>query len=62
MARALRDAGYEVAVCASAADGVRVAALFRPDLVMLEMVLGRQVEGPSLVRRLRAESDPLVLL
>jgi two-component system, OmpR family, response regulator len=61
VARALRDAGYEVAVCASAADGVRVAAHFRPDLVMLEMVLGRQVEGPALVRRLRAESDPLVL-
>jgi DNA-binding response OmpR family regulator len=59
LARALRDAGYEVAVCTSSPDAVRVAGTFRPDLVMLEM--GGQGEGPALARRLRADSDPLLL-
>jgi two-component system, OmpR family, response regulator len=63
LARALRDAGYEVALCASAADAERVAPRFRPDLVMREMVLGGRVDGAVVVRRLRANRDlPVVFV
>jgi two-component system OmpR family response regulator len=61
LARALSNAGYEVAVCTSSLDAVRVAGTFRPDLVMLEVSVGGPVEGPTLARRLRADSDPLLL-
>jgi DNA-binding response OmpR family regulator len=61
LARALRDAGYETAVCTSPGDAARVAGTFLPDLVMLEMVMDGQVGGPALARRLRADADPLLL-
>ena len=37
LARALCDAGYEMATCATAQEAIATAATFRPDLVVLEM-------------------------
>jgi two-component system, OmpR family, response regulator len=58
---ALRSTCYETMGCASAADAVRTAGSFLPDLVMLEMVLRGRVDGASLARRLRAERNPLLM-
>jgi two-component system, OmpR family, response regulator len=58
---ALRAAGYETATCSTAADAVRASASFRPDLVILEMLLRGQVDGAALARRLRAERNPLLM-
>jgi two-component system, OmpR family, response regulator len=57
----LRDAGYPTASCGSVSAGVEVARTFRPDLVVLEMVLGGGVVGGDWVQRMRAEGDPLLL-
>jgi two-component system OmpR family response regulator len=60
--RALRGAGYVVAECATIPVAERIAATFRPDLAVLEMVLGGgEVVGPELARRVRADADPLIL-
>jgi two-component system, OmpR family, response regulator len=61
LANALRAAGYETAACSTAADAVRASASFRPDLVILEMLLRGQVDGAALARRLRAERNPLLM-
>ena len=61
LAGALRNAGYETAVCATAAEAVRAAVAFRPDLVILEMLLGGGVDGAALARHLRTERDPLLI-
>jgi two-component system, OmpR family, response regulator len=58
---ALRSAGYVTAACATAAVAVRTASRFRPDLVVLEMMLGGGVVGSDLARRLTAVGDPLLL-
>jgi two-component system, OmpR family, response regulator len=57
---ALVEAGYETAACSSVASAVRSARTFRPDLVILEMVLSEGVAGVPLARRLRADGDPLL--
>jgi two-component system, OmpR family, response regulator len=59
--RALRSAGYVAAACSGVAVAAQIAATFRPDLVLLEMVLGGAVVGPELARRVSAEADPLLL-
>jgi two-component system OmpR family response regulator len=59
--RALRNAGYLVAACSTVAVAERIAATFRPDLAVLEMVIGGVVAGPDLARRVRAEADPFVM-
>ena len=58
---ALREVGYETAVCSTAADAVRTSGSFRPDLVMLEMLLCGRVNGAALARHLRADRNPLVM-
>lgn len=60
-AQALRADGYAAAVCGTVPAATRLAATFRPDLAVLEMVLGGEVVGPDLARRLRADADPLLL-
>jgi two-component system OmpR family response regulator len=57
----LRDAGYATASCGSVAVAVELAGTFRPDLVVLEMVLDGGVVGCDLGQRLRVEGDPLLL-
>ena len=58
---ALRTAGYVVAACGTVPVAERMAVIFRPDLVVLEMVLGGEVVGPDLARRIRADADTLLL-
>jgi len=58
---ALRAAGYVVAVCGSIPVAERVAATFRPDLALLEMVIGGEIVGPELAERVRTLADPLLL-
>jgi two-component system OmpR family response regulator len=58
---ALRTAGYVVAACGTVPVAERMAVIFRPDLVVLEMVLGGEVVGPDLARRIRADADALLL-
>jgi DNA-binding response OmpR family regulator len=58
---ALRAAGYVVAACGTVPVAERMAVIFRPDLVVLEMVLGGEVVGPDLARRIRADADALLL-
>jgi two-component system, OmpR family, response regulator len=53
---ALAEAGFETAACASATGAVRSVAVFRPDLVILEMVLPDAM-GAELASRLRADGD-----
>jgi two-component system, OmpR family, response regulator len=57
----LRDAGYDVATCATVPEAERTAATFRPDLAVLEMVLGGEVVGPDLARRIKAQRDTMLL-
>jgi two-component system, OmpR family, response regulator len=57
----LRAAGYVVAACSSVPVAERVAATFRPDLAVLEMVIRGSVVGPDLARRVKADADPLLL-
>jgi len=61
LANALRAAGYETTACSTAADATRASASFRPDLVILEMLLRGQVDGAALARHLRAERNPLLM-
>jgi two-component system OmpR family response regulator len=58
---ALRAVGYDTAACSTADDAVRASASFRPDLVMLEMVLNGRTNGAALARHLRADRNPLLM-
>jgi DNA-binding response OmpR family regulator len=58
---ALRTGGYVVAACGTVPVAERMAVIFRPDLVVLEMVLGGEVVGPDLARQIRADADALLL-
>lgn len=59
--RALEAAGYAVVACGSASAAVQSVRRFRPDLVVLEMVLGDKLVGLELGRRLRAHNDVLLV-
>jgi two-component system, OmpR family, response regulator len=61
LANALRAAGYETTACSTAAEAVRTSASFRPELVVLEMLLRGQVDGAALARHLRTERNPLLM-
>jgi two-component system OmpR family response regulator len=57
---ALVGAGFETAACSSAARAIQAAKTFRPDLIVLEMLLPDRDAGIALARHLRAEGDPLL--
>jgi two-component system, OmpR family, response regulator len=57
---ALEGAGYETTACSSATGAIRSAKTFRPDLVVLEMLLPESGAGIALARHLRAEGGPLL--
>jgi DNA-binding response OmpR family regulator len=61
LADLLRDVGYVTVACSEASDAVRLAATFRPDLVMLERRLPGRLDGPALAGQLHAEGNPLVM-
>jgi DNA-binding response OmpR family regulator len=58
---ALESAGHATEACGSVAEALELAGGFRPDLVVLEMVLGGQVVGLELGRRLRGQADVLLV-
>lgn len=61
LADLLRDVGYVTVACSEASDAVRLAATFRPDVVMLERRLPGRLDGPGVARQLHAEGNPLVM-
>jgi two-component system OmpR family response regulator len=58
---ALRAAGYVTGACRTEEVARTAAAELRPDLIVLEMVLGDRVVGPDLAGRFRANGDPPLL-
>jgi two-component system, OmpR family, response regulator len=59
---ALRYEGFEVATAATGQEALTVAGTFRPDLVVLDIMLP-DMEGLEVCRRLRAAADmPVVFL
>ncbi len=58
LADGLRDHGFDVSTCLSGGDALAVAGTIEPDCVISEMVLP-ELDGPSIVRALRAESPPI---
>lgn len=61
VAGALDAAGYATEACGSTDEALELARGFRPDLVVLEMVLGGRVVGPELGRCLRSQADVLLV-
>jgi two-component system, OmpR family, response regulator MprA len=59
--RSLRKAGYEVRASADGVEALEAAAVFMPDLVVLDLGLPR-LDGVEVCRRLRAESDVPILM
>ena len=57
----LRYAGFEVATAANGRDAVERARLFRPDLVLLDVMLP-DVDGFDVLRRLRGEGTRVPVL
>jgi two-component system OmpR family response regulator len=63
LATSLRFAGFEVATARNGAEALRVAEQFRPDLLVLDVMMPG-IDGFTVVRRLRQEgqSIPVVFL
>ena len=56
--------GYEVKVAKSGDEGLAVLAEFRPDLVLLDLMLPGELSGTQVLERIRADHgrDPKVLV
>jgi two-component system OmpR family response regulator len=63
LATSLRFAGFEVATARNGAEALRVASTFRPDLMVLDVMMPG-LDGFTVVRRLRQEgiNAPVVFL
>ena len=63
LSASLRFAGFEVASAANGVDALRLARSFRPDLLVLDVMMP-EMDGFDLVRRLRSEGSrtPVVFL
>src|SRR5947209_13772992 len=61
LSMALRYEGWDVRTAASGTDAVRVAREFRPDAVVLDVMLP-DMDGLEVLRRLRAESPLLPVI
>jgi len=60
--RALREEGYEVQVAHNGVDGLRLAYNFRPDLVLLDVMMP-DMDGWTMLRRFRDFSEtPVIML
>ncbi len=53
----LQEAGYEVSAAYDAASGLETARSEKPDLVILDIIMGSPDEGFELCRNLRAEES-----
>ncbi len=49
----LTQAGFEVFTATNAADGLKVADLERPDLILMDIMMGERTEGLFAVQQLR---------
>lgn len=58
---ALRDEGWDVRTAGNGADALAAAEEFRPDAVILDVMLP-DLDGPEVLRRLRAEKPQLPVL
>jgi two-component system OmpR family response regulator len=61
LSMSLRYAGFEVATASNGRDAVTQASRFRPDLVLLDVMLP-DIDGFSVVRRLRGEGTRVPVL
>ncbi len=61
MSASLRYAGFEVATASSGTEAISVAASFRPDLVLLDVMMPG-MDGFSVVRRLRGDGEQVPVL
>jgi len=62
LATSLRFAGFEVATARNGSEALRLAPEFRPDLLVLDVMMPG-IDGFEVVRRARAVSDvPIILL
>ncbi len=57
----LKPEGYEVYIAADGASGLKAAHAFKPDLVILDIMLPG-MDGLELLSRLRRDSDVYVIL
>ena len=53
----LQDAGYSVSVAYDGRSGLELARSSKPDLVILDVIMGTPEEGFELCRRLRADES-----
>ena len=53
----LRANGFAVITASSGREGVRLAKMERPDLVIMDVVMGERMEGLFAVRELRRSAD-----
>jgi two-component system, OmpR family, response regulator len=60
LAAGLRDHGFDVSTSVSGANGLEVARAISPDCIVTEATL-TDMDGPAVVRALRAEEGPLAL-
>ena len=56
VSRLLRNSGYETAEAATGAEALRLAKEFRPDLILLDVVLP-DIEGTEVCKTIKADSD-----
>ena len=61
LSMSLKYAGFEVATAANGRDAVSLAKEFRPDLILLDVMLP-DVDGFGVVRRLRGEGARVPVL
>lgn len=59
--RALEEHGYSVRTCHSGGEGLELVRSFRPEVVLLDLVLP-DTDGIALTRTIRQESDAPILL
>ncbi|MBN1521726.1 MAG: response regulator [Candidatus Aureabacteria bacterium] len=53
----LRRKGYQTINCGSGDRGIELAKEKRPDLILLDIVLGRGMDGFETLKRLKAEEE-----
>ena len=56
----LEREGYQVQVARDGVEGLEIARVFLPDLVVLDLNMPR-MDGVEMCRRLKGEQDPLVI-
>jgi DNA-binding response OmpR family regulator len=53
----LKESGFEVFTAANATEGLKVAGLERPDLILMDIMMGERTEGLFAVQQLRHDAQ-----